>query len=87
MRKVQKKEDGLNVSPQTFYPVGCDAKKRNNIVLFTPGNRTQARGEQLQGKRVLFKVREIWGGHADEKVSVPVRDSQPLGVGSADSVT
>lgn len=48
----------LDVRPQTFYPVGCDANDRKNIVLFPPGNRIKASEEELQGKRSLSKGRK-----------------------------
>lgn len=74
------------MSLQTFCPAGRDAKKRKDIVLFTPDTRLQDSEEQLQGKRAPFKGK-IWRGSADKKGSVSCRDGQPLGLGSADTVT
>lgn len=46
------------MSPRTFHPVGGEAKDRQNIVLFTPGNRMRTSEEQLPGKRIFVHREE-----------------------------
>lgn len=66
----------MNISPETFYPWGCDAKDRQHIVLFTPGIRIKASEKKLQGKKLPSKGRKNsqsgltlnQRGHADKKV-------------------
>lgn len=85
-RGGQKVHSRLDTSLQTFCPVGRDAKKRKNMVLFTPGTRIQDSEEQLRGERIPFKGKKIWRGSADKEGSVSCGDGQPLGLGFADNV-
>lgn len=84
-RGGQKVHSRLDTSLQTFCPVGRDAKKRKNMVLFTPGTRIQDSEEQLRGERIHSKGRNL-EGLSDKEGSVSCGDGQPLGLGSADNV-
>ena len=71
----------LQMSPQTFHPVGGDAKDRQNIVLFTPGNRMRTSEEQLPGKRIfVHREEELTAGaeHGGVKMQTKCRVSPLL---------